>query len=277
MITIAIPFYNAEKYLENAIKSVLKQTYSSWELFLVDDGSTDHSLEIAKKFQKVDSRIKVYSDGLNKNLPNRLNEISILSNRKYLARMDADDIMHPDRIKKQLEILEKHPEIDVLGTNVYSIDSKNKINGLRINTYLKNYQLVPTKTFIHPTVMAKTEWFRKNLYDVKALRVEDYELWLRTNSENIFRVYTEPLLFYREFGSHYYKKYFNGIYSMFYVAKKNKKIECYFFAARYLLKGFIYYILYLMKLENWLIKKRSVKLEDSIIKDAEYVLKEIIR
>ena len=122
MVTIGLPFYNAEKYLALAIESVLQQTYTDWELLLLDDGSTDNSLSIAQSYAQKDSRIKVISDGKNKNLATRLNELPSLAQGLYLARMDADDMMHPARIERQLAVLETHPEIDVLGTNAYIIN-----------------------------------------------------------------------------------------------------------------------------------------------------------
>src|SRR5690554_2768735 len=218
MITIGIPFYNDEKYLELAIKSVIKQTCIGFNLILIDDGSSDRSLEIAKKYESLDHRIKVYSDGLNKKLAARLNEIANLAQTKYLARMDADDIMHPERIEKQLKILEQNPEIDVLGSNAYSIDDNDNIQGIRMKIDNNEFKLLDCKSFIHPSIIAKTTWFRANPYDEKMVKAQDYELWQRTLSKSVFKVYTEPLLFYREFGGNYYKKYFSGVSSMFYVA-----------------------------------------------------------
>ena len=127
MVTIGLPFYNAEKYLALAIESVLQQTYTDWELLLLDDGSTDDSLSIAQSYAQKDSRIKVISDGKNKNLATRLNELPSLAQGLYLARMDADDIMHPARIERQLAVLKTHPEIDVLGTNAYIINDENAV------------------------------------------------------------------------------------------------------------------------------------------------------
>lgn len=220
LITIAIPFYNAEAYLSLAIESVIKQTYTHWVLLLIDDGSTDNSIKIAKKYENLDKRIKVYSDGKNKNLAYRLNEIAKLSDTKYLARMDADDIMHPLRLQKQIETLEKHPEIDVLGTNAYSIDENNNVVGIRMDPNCG--YLVDVHHFIHPTIMAKTEWFKNNPYDVKAIRLEDAELWFRTKNMNTFKMLSEPLFFYREFSGSYFKKYWKGYKTVFYLNKKYK-------------------------------------------------------
>ncbi|MGV0939089.1 glycosyltransferase family 2 protein [Empedobacter sp. ULE_I140] len=219
-LTIAIPFYNAEKYLAQAIDSVINQSFQEWNLLLIDDGSNDQSLNIAKEYEKKDDRIKVYSDGLNKNLGYRLNQIPSLVSTKYLARMDADDIMHPLRLQKQIEALEKHPEIDVLGTNAYSIDENNNVVGIRLDTNCG--YLVDVHHFIHPTIMAKTEWFKNNPYDVKAIRLEDAELWFRTKNMNTFKMLSEPLFFYREFSGSYFKKYWKGYKTVFYLNKKYK-------------------------------------------------------
>jgi glycosyltransferase involved in cell wall biosynthesis len=130
-ITIAIPFYNAEKYLEETVESVLQQSFKDFYLLLIDDGSTDNSVAIAQKLAAKDSRVQVFSDGQNKNLGYRLNQIPSLVQTEFLVRMDADDIMHPEKIEKQYQTFLENPEIDVLGTNVYSIDDKNLVFGIR--------------------------------------------------------------------------------------------------------------------------------------------------
>lgn len=263
MLTIGIPFYNSEKFLSKAIQSVLKQTYTNWTLILLDDGSTDNSLNIAKEFAEKDSRIKVLSDGQNKHLAYRLNEIAKLCQTKYLARMDADDIMHPERLEKQLKILEQNPEIDVLGSNAYSIDDNDNIQGIRMKIDNNEFKLLDCKSFIHPSIMAKTTWFRANPYDIKAVRVEDYELWQRTLSKSVFKVYTQPLLFYREFGDNYYKKYFSGFSSKKYVATKLKSKKLYLESYKHLAKGLLYYCLNLIGKENYLIQNRYVVLNEA--------------
>src|SRR5699024_8882768 len=161
MITIAIPFFNDEKYLDYAIRSVINQTYKNWILLLVDDGSSDQSLEIARKYAESDTRIRLLSDGENKRLPFRLNQIAEQTTTRYLARMDSDDIMHPERIEKQLKILEENPQIDVLGSNAYSIDDKNNIRGIRKKVTSPNI-IKRTKGFIHPTITGQTKWFKNN-------------------------------------------------------------------------------------------------------------------
>jgi glycosyltransferase involved in cell wall biosynthesis len=254
-VTIAIPFYNAEAYFEKAILSVLSQTFTDFTLLLIDDGSTDSSLEIAQKYL-VDKRVKVISDGKNINLGNRLNQIPRLTNTKYLARMDADDIMHPQRIEKQLEILKNNPNIDVLGTNAYSIDENDDVVGLRMD--VSNNSLISVKSFTHPSIIAKTDWFANNLYDVLALRIEDSELWLRTSDKYNFKCAPQPLLFYREIGDQYYKKYFKGFPGIFYMMRKYKfSLKHWIFSMKYFLASIIYMLYNVFGVEYILVQRRN--------------------
>ena len=260
MVTIGLPFYNAEKYLALAIESVLQQTYTNWELLLLDDGSTDNSLSIAESYAQKDSRIKVISDGKNKNLATRLNELPSLAQGLYLARMDADDIMHSARIERQLAILETHPEIDVLGTNAYIINDENAVTSTRYPLTPKN-TLTRVKSFIHPTIIAKKQWFLENPYDTKVLRMEDAELWYRTHSKYHFVRLNEPLLFYREVGNNYYKKYFLAQQSKAYIFSKYPD-EGYwkqYFRSNFL-KGIVYRIAHIFGMEQWLVNRRNVKI-----------------
>ena len=260
MVTIGLPFYNAEKYLALAIESVLQQTYTNWELLLLDDGSTDNSLSIAQSYAQKDSRIKVISDGKNKNLAMRLNELPSLAQGLYLARMDADDIMLPARIERQLAVLKAHPEIDVLGTNAYIINDENAVTSTRYPLTPKN-TLTRVKSFIHPTIIAKKQWFLENPYDTKALRMEDAELWYRTHSKYHFVRLNEPLLFYREVGNNYYKKYFLAQQSKAYIFSKYPD-EGYwkqYFRSNFL-KGIVYRIAHIFGMEQWLVNRRNIKI-----------------
>ena len=260
MVTIGLPFYNAEKYLALAIESVQAQTYTDWDLLLLDDGSTDNSLSIAQSYAQKDSRIKVISDGKNKNLATRLNELPSLAQGLYLARMDADDIMHSARIERQLTVLKAHPEIDVLGTNAYIINDENVVTGTRYPLTPEN-TLTRVKSFIHPTIIAKKQWFLENPYDTKALRIEDAELWYRTHSKYHFVRLNEPLLFYREVGNNYYKKYFLAQQSKAYIFNKypNEGYWKQYFRSNFL-KGIVYRIAHIFGMEQWLVNRRNIKI-----------------
>ncbi len=269
MISIGIPFYNAEKFLAEAVKSVINQSFADWELILLDDGSTDHSKEIAIEFAKLDSRIRVISDGQNKKLPYRLNQLIDESKYQYIARMDADDIMHPLRLEKQLAYLTENPSIDLVSSSIFSIDTDNNIIGKReiinavtIATLLKgNHQIA------HPSVMAKKSWFKENRYDEKFDRAEDYELWLRSalsNKLNIF-IFKEPLLYYREFGNLTKEKlvasYRASLGIMFH---HKKKIELSDYLRGKLInyiKIFAVNILFLINNQDYLAKRRNVDVD----------------
>lgn len=255
-VTIAIPFYNAQRYLAETIESVLQQSFTDFILLLVDDGSTDASLEIANRFAQQDPRVKVFSDGQNKNLGFRLNQIPTMVTTEYLVRMDADDIMHPEKIEKQIRLLKKHPEIDVLGTNIYSMDENNTVVGIR-NT-MGTEEIISVQSFWHPTIMAKTQWFLDHPYDVKAERIEDIELWLSQVKSSNFKQMSEPLFFYREFGAQYWKKYFKGNKAAWYVLKKHRfSLPFVKFALRYYIAGIVYFCFDLFNKEQVLIQRRN--------------------
>lgn len=194
LVTIAIPIYNAENYLGYAIQSVINQTFKEWELLLMEDGSTDSSIEIAQDYADMDNRISIIRDGMNKGLIARLNQSVSLANGTYYARMDADDIMAITRIEQQVAYFESHPNTDVVGSSTMLIDGENHIFGSR---NMKNNN----SSFIHPSVMGKTDWFKANPYSSDAYRVEDKDLWYRTSQKSIFHNLEQPLMFYRAFGS----------------------------------------------------------------------------
>lgn len=204
LISVAIPIYNSATFLENTIKSVLNQSFQDFELLLINDGSSDNSLKVCEKFIS-NPKVKIFSDGVNKGLVFRLNESIIRARGKYYARMDADDIMHPERLDKQVAFMQEHKDVDVIGASAYLIDGGNNIKGIRQATTSKEGQDV--RGFIHPSVMGKTEWFRKNPYDSKFLRIEDKELWLRTFRASKFENLEETLLYYREEGVPITSKY----------------------------------------------------------------------
>lgn len=202
-ISIGIPVYNSEKYLDIAITSVIHQTYQNWELILLDDGSTDKSLEIANKYASLDSRIKVISDGENKKLPVRLNELVEKSKYDYIARMDADDIMHPSRIEQQIKFLLDNPEYDIVSSGIISINADNKVLGYRkVESTLIDFRnnIFP---IAHPSVVARKSWYLRNKYDESLPRAQDYELWSRAHRKDDFKAAIIPdlLLFYREEGN----------------------------------------------------------------------------
>lgn len=200
-ISIAIPFYNAERFLAEAIRSVFAQTHTDWELLLIDDGSTDNSLQIAKSIK--DSRVRVISDGKNKKLAARLNEVTHLAKYDYIARMDADDLMFPTRMEKQVNYLKQNPDIDIITTGVYSVLNDLTIKGVRGQDY--DYPtfldiLKKKKSVVHAALLAKKSWYERNKYDESLSVAQDLDLWLRASKKEDFKIKSipEPLYIYRE-------------------------------------------------------------------------------
>lgn len=201
-ITIGMPFYNAEEYLVDAIRSVFAQTYQDWELILVDDGSTDRSLEIARSVN--DLRVRVISDGQNRKLSYRLNQITSEAKFDLIGRMDADDLISPTRFAKQLAILEAHQEIDLVTTGVCSITNDNRPVGMRCGSHFDTISgrklLLGQCAIVHAAMLGRRSWFLRNPYNTLIPRAQDSELWLRAYSKNDFSLYVlgEPLYYYRE-------------------------------------------------------------------------------
>lgn len=265
LVSIGIPFYNSDKYLDFAIRSVLNQSYPNWELILVDDGSKDESLLVAKKYA-YDSRITILSDGQNKGLPARLNELSKLAKGKYYARMDADDIMFPNRIEIQLTFMQENPEIDVLGACAVSIDNQNRIVGKRnCRSTVKNSKkdIIQNGCFIHPSVMGKRSWFVNHSYDVGFKRSQDLELWVRTVDSSHFYILEEPMIFYREIGIPTFKKYYESVLAIYTIYNKYVKSKHIRFYLKLLVKLAVYFVFYIFKRTDYLVSRRSEELTDT--------------
>jgi glycosyltransferase involved in cell wall biosynthesis len=206
-VTIGLPFYNNQYTLADAIRSVFAQTFQDWELILVDDGSTDNSLSIAQAVK--DPRVRVFSDGVNRRLPHRLNQIANLACGEYVARMDADDLMHPERIAHQVQYLDTNQEVDLVSAGVCTIDAQNHPVGVRGLTAppTKPLAVLRQGLFSHPASFGRAKWFRDNPYDETFVLSQDRELWCRTYQSTKFANLPEVLYFYREYPSVSLRKY----------------------------------------------------------------------
>jgi glycosyltransferase involved in cell wall biosynthesis len=192
-ITVGIPFFDEEKYLSGAIRSVLAQTVTDLEVLLVDDGSTDRSLEIARSFD--DPRVVVLSDGKRRHLPARLNEIALRARANLVARMDADDVAHPQRLARQVEVLEKDPSLDVVGTWAALVDDNGEVLAVcEVSPEPASARTALERGLIpHATMLARRSWLRANPYDEALTRAEDRDLWCRTVTTSRYGVVPSPL------------------------------------------------------------------------------------
>jgi glycosyltransferase involved in cell wall biosynthesis len=199
MISIGLPVLNCERTVKTAIRSILQQTYSNWELLLIDDGSTDMTVEIARSFK--DARIRVIADGVHKGLPALLNQAISLSTGEFFARMDGDDVSYPERLALQVRYLEEHAEIDLLGGGILVFGAGGQVLGTR-ESRLTHEDICrrPWAGFYlaHPTWIGRIGWFRKHLYHSDAGRCCDHDLLLRTYESSCFAALPEIVLGYRE-------------------------------------------------------------------------------
>lgn len=129
LVSVVMPVYNAGNFLHDSIQSILDQDYKDFEFIIVDDASTDNSWKIIKDFKKKDKRIKCFRFKKNLGVTSAVKFAIAKTKGRFLARMDADDIAHPKRLKQQVEYLLNNPQLVAVGTQCYLIDEKNKIIG----------------------------------------------------------------------------------------------------------------------------------------------------
>lgn len=175
------------------------QSLPNWRLLLIDDGSTDHSLEIARSF--ADSRIEVQSDGRGLGISNRLNAAVTQTVTPYLCRMDADDVAYPKRLARQVATLEENPDIDLVATSVLVFSTRSGPLGvLRVAPSHSTIAASPWRGLIfpHPSWMGRTGFFRRYPYRPGYDGAEDQALLYEACRESRFLGIDEILLGYRE-------------------------------------------------------------------------------
>ena len=181
-VSVVLPVFNAERFLREAIDSVLNQRFNDFEVIAIDDGSTDGSPGILNDYASRDARLRVYRQA-HRALPATLNFGCALAESPYIARMDADDIASPDRFARQIEFLQKHPRVAILGTQLERIrEDGSHLDGT--NVPLEHTEIAAhIQEFCcmhHPTVMMRTEALRAlGGYREAFIAAEDYDLWLR--------------------------------------------------------------------------------------------------
>ena len=202
LISVIMSVYNGEKYLVQAIDSILNQTYQNFEFIIIDDCSTDNSSHILQEYAQKDSRIKIIKKEKNIGIKGFIKNLNLgisIAKGKYIARMDADDISLPERFQKQVDFLENNPEITLVGAQLNLINEQNKITGEAIAA-LQHRDIVKRITsqiqLFHPVIM-----FRKDQniqYREKFLYCEDYDLYLNliTQGKKLANL-NEKLLNYR--------------------------------------------------------------------------------
>ena len=208
ILTIGLPVYNAFPCLGDCLKSIFAQSWSDWELVVVDDGSTDESFAILESID--DARVRIVGRGPHQGLGASLNLITANARGRYIARMDADDLMHPLRLERQLRVLSERPDLDGLGCGIVVLDRALEPVGIKLNP--PNHAAICAAPLAgiriaHATFVGRTEWFRSHSYNGDSHGCEDWEFLFSTFTNSRFTNLTEPLYFYRELASSTVPKY----------------------------------------------------------------------
>lgn len=199
LVSIVLPYYNSEEFIAQAIKSILNQSFKYFELILINDGSQDHSTKIVESFH--DKRIVLIHKS--HEFISSLNAGLTIAKGKYIARMDADDIMHPDRLLVQAMLLERNKQIDFCSCwcTVFN-DETGEIFPMKTRSgEIRNplVSLLLNNCFVHPSMMFRRTFMEKHKLKYKPYKfAEDYKLWLdAANAGAKFHIEPQILLFYR--------------------------------------------------------------------------------
>jgi glycosyltransferase involved in cell wall biosynthesis len=227
-VSVLMPVYNGEAYLVEAVRSILSQTFSDFEFVIVNDGSTDRTQKIISSF--TDSRIRVLDNEKNLGIIESLNRGVQSCDGEYIARMDADDVSLPDRLRAQVSFLDMHPNLQVVGTQMTLVNecgtALKTVRQPLSHTALAFLALFNSPLF-HPTIMARAKILKENPYDPAYRHAEDYELWSRLlmKSCHLARLDT-PFLRYRSHGASISKQNLEAQQLMRDTIRK-RNLECY--------------------------------------------------
>jgi glycosyltransferase involved in cell wall biosynthesis len=197
LISVILPVYNTEKYIAEAVQSILDQTFADFELLIINDASTDKTLDIISSFD--DERIKIINNEVNLKVVKCLNIGLEAATGKFIARMDADDVAYKERLQVQLDFFKANPDVALCATWVERIGDQTSVHSPSGSHEEIKGSLLFHNVIIHPTVMFRAEAFRANglKYDESFINAEDYGLWVEAIDKIHFGIIPQILLRYR--------------------------------------------------------------------------------
>jgi glycosyltransferase involved in cell wall biosynthesis len=195
LVSVVMPVYNGEKYLNEAIDSILNQTFTDFEFIILNDGSTDHSEEIILAYD--DARIRYVKNETNLQIVKTLNKGVALAKGQYIARMDADDISLPERLECQVRLMEESPEIDVCGTWIKTFGAQETLWKYPVTHQEIKSRLLFKSPMAHPSVIFRRSLFDKYSYSEGFNKAEDYYLWAQLMDDKELYNLPSPLVMYR--------------------------------------------------------------------------------
>lgn len=200
-LTVLLPIRNGESFIGRCLASIIDQTYEDWELIVLDDRSTDGTVAVVRAVSRLDDRIALVPAVGRSGLVDRLNQGLAYAQAPLIARMDVDDVAHPERFQRQIAVLRARPDVDLVGCSMAVFGPSAAVRGLRRAPELHDdICRRPWAGFrlFHPTWVARIEWMRTHRYSIRAQRCEDQELLLRTWRHSRFANVSAPLLAYYE-------------------------------------------------------------------------------
>lgn len=196
-VSVVMSVHNGERYLRQAIDSILGQTFTDFEFIIIDDRSIDRTLEIISSYG--DPRVRLIKNTENLGLTTSLNIGVDTASGEYIARMDGDDVSLPERLQKQVAYMDEHPDIAASGTWAQDIDPEGNMVGLRRVPFGKrmDYDFWRPSPLIHPSTMIRVAHLGELRYDSGIKYGQDYDLWLTLRREYRIDNLPEYLLLYR--------------------------------------------------------------------------------
>lgn len=197
LISVIMSVFNEEKYLRDSLDSIFSQTFEDYELIIVDDCSTDKTVEIIRAYQ--DPRIRLIRNETNMGLTKNLNKALNMCQGEFIARMDGDDICLPDRFRRQVDYMRNHPEYMLAGCQTRTFGEQNMIWRLKDNPEKLKIMMLIRPVLAHPTFMMRRELvFKKGFYyDESYCSAQDYEFAQRVSESYPIGLVQEVLLNYR--------------------------------------------------------------------------------
>lgn len=197
-ITILMSVYNSRRYLREAIESILHQTFKNFEFIIVDDRSTDGSLDILNEYAQKDPRIRLIKNEKNLGLTRSLNKSIKAATGKYIARMDSDDIADAERLEKQIGFMTKNPDVVLLGTAFHEIDQNGNVlasKAFPLDDNKLKHVLIKLNPFCHASVIIRRSALdMSGFYNEDMPKAQDYDLWFRLANAGKIANLPEPLI-----------------------------------------------------------------------------------
>ncbi len=198
LVSVVMAVHNGEAFISESIDSILNQTWTNFELLIIDDASTDKTTTLIKDFS--DHRIKLFKLPKKNGLSKALNIGLQHAQGNYIARMDADDSSHPQRLTEQIAFMEKNSDVVLCGSFIKSIGNSHQTTTYPVDSELLKTSLLFGSPFAHPSVMIRADVLKKNKleYNEALSTAQDYELWTRLSLFGNFANIPKVLLHYRK-------------------------------------------------------------------------------